>query len=254
MIGNFQSKEESDRKQAFREMYIKPMLEPQTSQNPSLLLCRFCKQNYVSPQSFSVKNNDTIFSETMFSTIAVSMKTFPNFFFNMQSDLFICRMCLLLMLCVWAGITEIPWQLRERVNKTQYIFVNLPSMQLLVNENDLIHNLYDGFTKAKATDTVHDVWYEGVIKDMFEKSSDLKMKGQWVLDNIMFVELKTTGRKDLRGNDFRYFHIRKDISRLILDKYASKALEKISRVNVKVKSNPVRLKSYVISRLLALLH
>ena len=252
VIGNFQSKK-SDRKQAFHERYIKPILEPQPSKNSSpLLLCRFCRQNYVIPQSFSVKDNDTIFSETMFSTIAVSMETFPNFFFNMQSDLFICKICLLLMLCVWAGITEIPWQLRERVTKTQYIFVNLPSIQLLVNENDLIHNLYDVFTKAKATDAVHYVWYEEVIKDIFEKSRDLKMKGQWVLDNIMFVELRTTGRKDIRGNDFRYFHIGKDISRLILDKYASKALEKISRVNVKVKSNlTVRLKSYVISRLLA---
>lgn len=108
VIGNFSfaKSKQSSRKHSLHEKYIKPIFEPQVSQGstPSSFLCRFCKQNYIIPESFSV-NSDSIFSETMFSTIAVSIKTFPNFFYNMRSDLFICKICQLLMLCVWAGMT-----------------------------------------------------------------------------------------------------------------------------------------------------
>jgi hypothetical protein len=57
--------------------------------------------------------------------------------------------------------------------------------------------------------------YEFVIKDMFESSPELRMKGQWVFDNIMFVELTATGTKKSRGHDFRYFHIGKMTDKII---------------------------------------
>jgi CRISPR-associated protein Cst1 len=252
IIGNnsISGSKKNNRKQAFHEKYIEPIITSTQFTSPlsSSFLCRFCKQNYVTPESFS--DADSIFNETMFSTIAVSINTFQNFFYNMQSDLFICKICQLLLLCVWVGITQIPFEFRDRVNNTQYIFVNLPSMQLLIDENERIHGLYSISTIDKATRNLRDN-YQEIIKHIFEKLPDLGMKSQWVLDNIMFVELRTTARKDSRRPDFRYFHIGKDIANLFLDKYVSRALSKM-KGKVKVKANvEINLKRYVISKILA---
>src|SRR5690606_25368413 len=107
-------------------------------QSNSGFLCRFCKHNRVVPKKFDDVNS--IFGEGMFSTIGITI-SYKNFFYNMQPDLFICDVCELLLICAWAGFTEIPFRFRDKINDTQYIFVHLPSLKLLWDENDNVQRL-----------------------------------------------------------------------------------------------------------------
>jgi hypothetical protein len=129
------------RKQSFRRAYVEAAIKQlnsttdNTATQSNGLLCRFCKQNRVIPNGFYDVNS--IFAEGMFSTTALTI-SFKNFFYNMQPDLFVCRVCQLLLICAWTGFTEIPWRFRDEVNNTEYIFVNLPSLELLWRENSML--------------------------------------------------------------------------------------------------------------------
>jgi hypothetical protein len=98
------------RKRNFYITYVKPAIKQlnnsaNTHKFSDGFLCRFCKQNRVMPERFD--DVDSIFAEGMFSTTAITI-SFKNFFYNMQPDLFICKVCQLLLICAWAGFTTIP--------------------------------------------------------------------------------------------------------------------------------------------------
>jgi CRISPR-associated protein Cas8b1/Cst1 subtype I-B len=209
------------RKRSFHEEYVKPAVKLAGSAPPTNegFVCKFCKQNRVIPNKFDDVNS--IFAEGMFSTTALTIK-FKNFFYNMQPDLFVCDVCELLLITAWAGFTEIPYRFRDRIYNTNHIFVNLPSLQLLWKENERIQNLY-----AKSDENLQETIYQDVIQDVF--LSKHEMKARWALSNILFIEIRTTPRKDSGRPDFRYFHIGEDIATLFTEesRYATNALNGI---------------------------
>lgn len=209
------------RRKSFDTEYVKPAIKlvGSTPLSESGFLCRFCKQNRVMPDKFDDVNS--IFAEGMFSTTALTIK-FKNFFYNMQPDLFVCDVCELLLISAWAGFTEIPYRFRDSIYNTNNIFVNLPSLELLWKENERIQNLYE-----REDENLQDTIYQDVIQDVF--LSKHEMKARWTLSNILFVEIRTTPRKDSGRPDFRYFHIGEDIASLFTEKdgYATSALNNI---------------------------
>jgi hypothetical protein len=208
------------RKKAFHKEYVDPAirrLKTSTDWSSGGFLCRFCKQNRVTPEKFDDVNS--IFAEGMFSTTGITI-SYKNFFYNMQPDLFVCDVCELLLICAWAGFTEIPYRFRDKINDTQYIFVNLPSLKLLWDENENIANLY-----ARAAEDLQGTVYQDIIQDVF--LSERKTKARWALANILFIEIKTTPRKDAERPNFRYFHIGEDVANLFLDDYVIKAFSHI---------------------------
>ncbi len=208
------------RKQAFEREYVEPavnLLRASDDQSNSGFLCRFCKHNRVVPKKFDDVNS--IFGEGMFSTIGITI-SYKNFFYNMQPDLFICDVCELLLICAWAGFTEIPFRFRDKINDTQYIFVHLPSLKLLWDENDNVQRLY-----MRTGEDLQDTVYQDVVQDVF--LSERKTKAKWALSNILFIEIKTTSGKHRERPNFRYFHIGEDVANLFLDEYASKAFSHI---------------------------
>jgi CRISPR-associated protein Cas8b1/Cst1 subtype I-B len=209
------------RKQAFQEQYVQPAiacLEPASTEPDDGFLCRFCKRNRVKPESFDDVNS--LFAEGMFSTTGITI-SYKNFFYNMQPDLFVCDICELLLICAWAGFTEIPWRFRDNINDTQYIFVNLPSLKLLWDENEKIEKLY-----KQSEEELQGTIYQDIIQDVFTK--DRQVKARWSISNILFIEIKTTPRKDSERPNFRYFHIGEDVANLFLDDYAIKSLSYIT--------------------------
>lgn len=232
------------RKKSFNEEYVKPAIKLAASPNPSSsegFLCRFCKQNRVVPDGYDDVNS--IFAEGMFSTTALTIK-FKNFFYNMQPDLFVCDVCELLLISAWAGFTEIPYKFRDRIYDTNNIFVNLPSLQLLWDENEKVRNLY-----AREDENLQDTIYQDVIQDVF--LSKQKMKAKWALSNILFIEIRTTPRKDSGRPDFRYFHIGEDVASMFAeDKFAINALDNIYG-KVEIGNNlEVNLRRNVVARIL----
>ena len=83
------------RKKAFHDFYVKPAMDQlkdsaRTHEHSEGFLCRFCKQIRVMPKEFYDVNS--IFAEGMFSTTAIPI-SFKNFFYNLQPDLFVCKVC-----------------------------------------------------------------------------------------------------------------------------------------------------------------
>ena len=69
------------------------------------------------------------------------------------------------------------------------IFVNLPSLELLKEENNTIRNLY----KLSSQDTEGTI-YEDIIGDIFAKEKE--KKSGWVIHNILFIEIRPTIKKN----------------------------------------------------------
>jgi len=242
VIGNPVSK--INRKKAFQQSYVEPAIEQleigQTNIHSQVFLCRFCKQNSVLPKEFY--DVDSFFAEGMFSTTGISI-AFRNFFYNMQPDLFVCNVCEFLLICAWAGFTQIPWRFRDDIIDTDYILLNLPSLDLLWKENKKIQQQYE-----QSGEAVQGTIYEDIIKDIFLRS--YKTKARWVIDNILFIEIKTTKRKHDERPNFRYFHIGQDIAYLFTDDYAVNALRRV-RGRITTENNLViSLRRNVVTRIL----
>jgi CRISPR-associated protein Cas8b1/Cst1 subtype I-B len=207
-----------DRKDAFAISYVEPAKRLLSSGSSSGLTCRFCGQNRVEISDW--KNVNEFFGEGMFAPTGVSTEKFLNFFYNMQSDLILCDVCELILLCSWAGFTEIPYKFRDEINDTEFIFVNVPNLELLIEENEKLQSLYE----TSALDLQGTI-YEEILYDLFVKEKE--KKSEWALQNVLFVEIKPVPRKDQGKPNFRYFHIGKDIAQMFIDQTAIKAAKQI---------------------------
>lgn len=213
----------SERRINFERKYVSPAISSldRSTFASNGIICKFCRQNIVNIKKFDDVNS--IFSEGMFSNIATSLK-FRNFFYNMQSDLFICDVCELLFLCAWAGLNEIPYQVRKKINgkeiDSNYIFVNIPSLELTYNENEKIDKQY-----KQSLERLEGTIYENVVNDVFLQQH--KTKSVWTIQNILFVELKTVSRKDIGRPNYHYFHVGKDVAKLFQDDFAINSFRRI---------------------------
>ncbi len=217
VIGNY-SLIGKNRKTAFAKEYIKPAKEVLLNgrKKPGIT-CRFCGQNKVDVSALDEVNE--FFGEGMFAPIGVTLG-FQNFFYNLQPDLVMCDVCELLLLCAWAGFTEIPWRFRDELNDTEFIFVNVPNLELLWEENQKIQSLYEA-SGLELQGTV----YEEILYDLFLKEKE--KKSEWALHNVLFIEIKPVPRKDQGKPNFRYFHIGKDLAQMFTDESAVKAAKRI---------------------------
>jgi len=216
IVGNY-SLSENNRKEAFYKEYILPAQDILSRNSTVGITCKFCGQNKVNISKFDNVNN--FFGEGIFSPIGVTLG-FQNFFYNLQSDFVMCDVCELLLLCTWAGFTEIPWRFRDKINDTDHIFVNVPNLELLFEENQRINNIYE-ISGLELEGTI----YDEIIYDLFVKEKE--KKSDWVLQNILFVEIKPVSRKDQDKPNFKYFHIGKDIAKIFKDETAIQAIKGI---------------------------
>lgn len=224
IIGNYSIVKNSNRRSLFEKEYVISSIN-QLDSNLSItngIICKFCRTNMVHINKFDDTNS--IFSEGMFSNIAVSSDSFKNFFYNMQSDLFICDVCELLFLCAWAGLNEIPYKARNKINgkeiDSNYIFVNIPSLELAYDENEKIDKQY-----KQSLERLEGTIYENVVNDVFLQQH--KTKSTWAIQNILFVELKTVSRKDTGRPNYHYFHIGKNVAKLFQDNFAIESFRRI---------------------------
>lgn len=213
VVGNYSIK--GDRITRFKENYVEPAQNDiNCKKQESTLKCKFVKTISVEPKSFN--NSNDIFGESMFSITGISTQSFKNFFFNFQADIFPSKLAELILLCSWAGFTEIPFKFRDSKNTSDKVFVNLPKLDYLIEENKKIENLYK-LSEIDKTNTI----YESIIQDIFLKIKEFK--SQWALQNILFIELETVSRKDTNKPHFYYFQIGKDLAKLFNNDTAIKA-------------------------------
>lgn len=242
IVGQSNYTEAENRIDAFRIRYIDTAKQTLDNNVKNGIVCRFCNQNKLDKEMKEDDKSSILFNESYFSVTGVSVNDFNNFFYNGLPDLFICDVCKLIILCSFAGLNKKPYQLASS-DGTDYIFVNMPSLELLISENDTLKSFYETFTT-----NVKDSIYESVIKDLLLKEQ--KKKSKWVLQNVFFVELKTSARKDTGKPILRYFHIGKDIAELFSEQKVIDSLSDIKGTLNLQKDVRVNIKSEAIRRLL----
>ncbi len=190
----------SDRLGDFKERYINPVLDilngniPQSGENFN---CVFCGKSYP-----IIKGWEKIlrFEESDFSPLGVSPKSFSNYFYKGQAP-YKCPICQLLLLTAFAGFNRKPW-IVSSTDKTDYIFIDQPDIQ----EAYRVNEGFESFIWNKETGALSDNIY---FKGLEMVIGFVGKKSKWVLDNVLFVELKTTSRKDQARPHFVYFNIDK---------------------------------------------
>ena len=242
IVGNYSLSKKSSRLDAFDESFVKPALSLlEYDKSEGHVTCKLCKQNKITLTSF----NTGLISEEMFSSTMVSHNTFKNFFYNCQSDLFICNVCELLLLCTWAGFNSIPLKARDDIIKTNQIFVNTSDLDTTLKQNDEIKN-HNQRNDYSFKETI----YKTVFKNILLQQQ--KLKSAWILNSCFFVELKTTTRKDTDKPDFRYFHIGKNIAELFANSSVLSAFENLNKssliINKKIK---ISLSNAIIDKILS---
>lgn len=214
-----------DRKSEFEKAFVEPAIQALTAgnaENSGQLTCRICLKNHVDPVKLS--DASAIFGERYFTPASVSATEFRNFFYNLQPDIILCDFCKLLLLCTWAGLNKVPYKLqteitRRRKNGNEYLFVNMPSFELMKEENDKLAN---DFSQAET----RDIFVEGeLFKDLLLKEEN--KKSEWALQNVLFVEITTTGNKSQGKPGFRYFHMGRDLALLFSKQYAIEAVRRL---------------------------
>lgn len=241
IIGQAEYKGADNRIDGFKDIYVNKAKEAIENKITDGIVCRFCNHNKVSK---TIKDDSEkaaiLFNETFFSVVGVSPKDFSNFFYNGIPDLFMCDVCKLILLCSFAGLNKKPYQLATR-EKTEYTFVNMPSLELLLEENDSLQNFYENYSS-----NVKDTGYEHILKDILLKAQ--AKKSQWALQNIFFVELKASAQKNIGKPVFKYFHVGKDVAELFVNE--SNTISKIRGGLNLQKDAWIDLKTECIKRLL----
>ena len=242
VIGNYSLSKTSSRLDEFKKSFVMPALSLlECNQNDGHLTCKLCKQNKITLTSF----DNGLLSEGMFSSTMVSDGKFKNFFYNGQSDLFICKVCELLLLCTWAGFNLIPLNARDDIINADQIFVNTSDLRTTIQQNDEIksHNLKNDYSFKETI-------YRNVFKNILLQQQ--KLKSAWTLDSCFFVELKTVSRKDSGKPDFRYFHVGKNIAELFVNSTVVSALENLNRQTLTInKRIKIKLSNMIIDKILS---
>jgi CRISPR-associated protein Cst1 len=245
-------KKAMDRKSKFDDQYVAAAIKTISNDNNDGPLCRFCYTKKV--EAKGVHNKELpVFNEGLFSIAGVSIDKFRNFFYNGIPDLFICNVCELIMLCSFAGLNKKPYQLAQSEG-TSYLFLNMPSLESLLHGNDSLAAFYENYSED-----VKDTAYEYVFNDILLSAQT--RKSRWTLQNIFFVELKPSARKDRDKPVFKYANIGKDIAELFSDQFVVDRFKTVNGLLVLQKKTKgprldfqkdvvVNIKSEVINRLI----
>ena len=240
IVGNYSLGRGMSRYDAFKQIFVEPAITTiKNSPTSGQITCKICKQNKIHISSFD-KN---ILNETMFSPTMVSSNKFSNFFYNNQSDLFICSMCELVLLCSWAGFNPIPLNTRDNLSKSDQIFVNLPDINMSLEQNDSIRDADEG-NSYRFKDTIYSQTIQKILTDK------QKQKSKWTVQNFFFVEIKTVSRKDTEKPDFRYYHIGKNVAMLFEEDKITKALSHIKGKLPLENGSSVNLITHVIEKII----
>lgn len=212
----------------FKDAYVAPAAESLSAKQETGTTCKFCCTNKVISKYISIDDSnmkprmsDHVFNEGLFSLVGVSIGKFHNFFYNGIPDLFMCDVCKLILLCSFAGLNKKNYFLATS-DTTDHIFVNMPTLELLIKENDALQSFY-GTYSINVKDTV----YEHIFKDVLLTSQ--AKKSQWALQNIFFVEFKPSAQKNTKPI-FKYAHVGKDIAELFSDHLIVNSLRKVNDI------------------------
>lgn len=194
--------EDPVRIEKFHTTYVEPAMELLEGKmacgddSHGCYVCSFCGGEYRITSSWNEKMIP--FVEGDFSPIGVSIEQFPNFFFDGQAP-HKCPVCQLVILSAFAGFNRKPYLLQE-IERMDYIYIDLPDLMEAYRVNQDFSGELENLSEGILQENIYYRGIEIVIQNLKEKS-------RWVLDNILFVELKPVSQKRTGKPGFSYFNI-----------------------------------------------
>ncbi len=229
----------------FHDLYVSPAvatLRGDDSYTGDEHTCTFCGRSFSVPKDWK---KNLPFTEGDFAPLGVSVSQFPNFFYDGNTPEK-CPVCQLLLLCSFAGFNRKPWPLHD-VEGTDHIFVYMPDVgsTYRTNENFAKTLRYMGERGLHEEQNLYIVALKTALESVRKRSS-------WVLQNILFVEIKPTPSKQGAKPKLTYFGVDRGMA-MVFAWLSEGKIESLSEsLNVPYDLNGVRvnLGTEVLKRLL----
>lgn len=189
--------ERPERMKRFKEKYVLNALKVFEKNASGIYTCTLCGREFEEPKYLTEIN------EGDFSITGISSQKFANFYKyylgEKESYPLKCHLCQIILLCAFAGFNRKPWQIKE-VDDTEYIFINYPYFEEVFNINNRFKNELQNLELGILGRNIYYRAMEIVL-------DTVKKKTRWTLENILFVEIKPSVRKDQNKPIFLYFNI-----------------------------------------------
>lgn len=166
------------------------------------------------------------YSESNFAPLGVSTNNARNMFWNQEYTSSICDVCKLILFCTPAGATYTRKNYLSNEENEFYLFVNMDTSinEIFERNNEL------KLQKSKLSDSKDESFFNKFIKSIVEEN---KLKSEWQLRNILFVEFKAS--IDAKKCKINYFNIPTYLVKIFTNGKASKKIQDI--YDYKLKSN-----------------
>ncbi|UWD49827.1 type I-B CRISPR-associated protein Cas8b1/Cst1 [Clostridioides difficile] len=166
------------------------------------------------------------YSESNFAPLGVSTNNARNMFWNQEYTSSICDICKLILFCTPAGATYTRKNYLTNEENEFYLFVNMDTSinELFERNNEL------KLQKSELPDSKDENFFNKFIKSIVEEN---KLKSEWQLRNILFVEFKAS--IDAKKCKINYFNIPTYLAKIFTNGKASKKIQGI--YDYKLKSN-----------------
>ncbi len=166
------------------------------------------------------------YSESNFAPLGVSTNNARNMFWNQEYTSSICDVCKLILFCTPAGATYTRKNYLSNEENEFYLFVNMDtSINELFERNNSLKA-----QKSESSDSKDENPFNKLIRGIVEEN---KLKSEWQLHNILFVEFKAS--IDSKKCKINYFNIPTYLAKIFTDEYANKKIQSI--YDYKLKSN-----------------
>ncbi len=172
--------------------------------------CFLCGHKYQDLESFSE------LTEGDFSSLGISKNEFDNVYSFYTSDGVShpvkCPLCQLILLCAFAGFNRKPWQISE-IDETEYLFVNYPHVEEAYRINNRLNSSMQEVNLKIFTAEQRP--FNPYFRTLEIVLGVVERKVRWTLENILFVEIKTSARKNQDKPRFVYFNLERAFAEVV---------------------------------------
>ncbi len=233
-----------DRLLKFHKVYVEPamgLLRGEEAYTGNDHTCTFCGRTFSVPKTW---RDNLPFTEGDFAPLGVSVKQFPNFFYEGNAPTK-CPVCQLMLLCSFAGFNRKPWQLRD-VEGTDHIFIHVPDLESTYHTNESFSKTLESIAQGHLEHESN--LYLAAVRSAVES---VKRKSAWLFQNVLFVEIKPTSSKQRGKPKLTYFAIDRGLA-TVFSRLADKgeAMSRALNTRYELHNTWVNLGTEVIKRLL----
>lgn len=200
----------------FNEEFILPILALEKIMNNNVeptdnLYCDFCGNYKVDIANFNNLQKEPHAIDRTHLFGSASKSTFSNLYWFGQPDIFFCDLCEVIMMCTIFGFID--KQKNSDLDNMNKIFIHSPSLKSITSLNNIAGRYFS---------------FEKFLDSFLDRIDVLGQQARFVLENILFVELRAEGQ----NTNFQTLHLNPTLAKFI--KKNSQVLKSV-RGNILIK-------------------